>query len=82
MAWSFANERAGTFQLLGAVAVAGTGQTRPFTTELLRIDGSAGVQGALRFRQMLEHAGYSREAEVVASMLSADGRAGLPSPQG
>jgi len=79
MAWSFGNERAGSFQLFGAIAIAGTGQTRPFTTELLRLDGSAGVQAALRFRQMLEHAGYAREAEVVASMLAADGRAGLPS---
>ena len=75
MTWSFANEPAGSFQLFGAIAVAGTGQTRPFTTELLRLDGPGGVQGAVRFRQMLEHAGYHREAEVVASMLGTDGRA-------
>jgi Zn-dependent protease len=75
MTWSFANEKPGTFQLLGAIAVAGTGQTRPFTTELLRLDGLSGVQAAVRFRQMLEHAGYQREADVVASMLGADGRA-------
>ena len=66
MTWSFANEKPGTFQLFGAIAVAGTGQTRPFTTELLRLEGVGGVQGAIRFRQMLEHAGYQREAEVVA----------------
>jgi Zn-dependent protease len=80
MTWSFANERAGTFQLFGAIAVAGTGQTRPFTTELLRLDGLGGVQAAVRFRQMLEHAGYNREAEVVASMLGADGRAAQLAP--
>ena len=80
MTWSFANERAGTFQLFGAIAVAGTGQTRPFTTELLRLEGMAGVQGAMRFRQMLEHAGYHREAEVVTSMLGTDGRAAQLAP--
>jgi len=75
MAWSFANERAGTFQLFGAIAIAGTGQTRPFTAELLRMDGLGGVKGGVRFQQMLAHAGYQREAEVVAQMLTTDGRA-------
>jgi Zn-dependent protease len=75
MAWSFANEPPSTFQLLGAIAVAGTGQTRPLTTELLRMDGTAGVKGAMHFHQMLQHAGYEREAAVVESMLTVDGRA-------
>jgi Zn-dependent protease len=76
MAWAFANEAPGPSQVLGAIAVAGTGQTRPFVTELLRMDGQAGVRAAVLFRQLLAYAGYQREAEVVESMLAADGRAG------
>jgi Zn-dependent protease len=73
--WAFANEPAGPNQALGAVAVAGTGQTRPLVTELLRLDGVTGVQAALTFRTLLEFAGYQREAETVTAMLTADGRA-------
>jgi Zn-dependent protease len=76
--WAFANEPAGPTQALGAVAVAGTGQTRPLVSELLRLDGMTGVQAALGFRTVLEFAGYQREAETVTAMLTADGRAGLP----
>ncbi len=80
MTWAFANEPPGPFQIFGAIAVGGTGQTRPLTTELLRLDGTAGVRAAVRFRQMLEYAGYHREAEVVASMLGSDGRAAQLAP--
>jgi Zn-dependent protease len=79
IAWAFANDSSSPFLVLGAIAVAGTGQTRPLTAELLRIDGPAGVRGAQHFHQLLQHAGYGREAEAVASMLVADGRTSLPS---
>ncbi len=80
MTWAFANEPPGPFQIFGAIAVGGTGQTRPLTTELLRLEGTGGVRAAVRFRQMLEYAGYHREAEVVASMLGSDGRAAQLAP--
>ncbi len=76
MTWAFANEPPSPTQALGAVAVAGTGQTRPLVTELLRLEGMAGVQAAVRFQSMLTVAGYHREAEAVEAMLTADGRAG------
>jgi hypothetical protein len=76
MAWSLTNEPPSPSQALGVVAVAGTGQTRPLTSELLRMDGGTGVNAALAMRKVLEFAGYQREVEVVSSMLSADGRAG------
>ena len=76
MTWAFANEPASATQALGAVAVAGTGQTRPLVSELLRLEGMAGVNAAVSFRSLLEFAGYHREAETVTSMLTADGRAG------
>jgi len=79
IAWSFANDPTNPFLALGAIAAAGTGQSRPLTSELLRIDGPAGVRGAVHFHQLLQRAGYQREAEAVASMLAADGRAPLPS---
>ncbi len=76
MTWAFANEPAGATQALGAVAVAGTGQTRPLVTELLRLEGMAGVNAAVSFRTLLEFTGYQRDVETVTSMLTADGRAG------
>jgi Zn-dependent protease len=76
MTWAFANEPASATQALAAVAVAGTGQTRPLVTELLRLEGMAGVNAAVSFRSLLEFTGYQREAETVTSMLTADGRAG------
>ncbi len=76
MTWAFANEPPGPVQALGAVAVAGTGQTRPLVTELLRLDGMTGVRAALGLRTLLEFANYQREAETVTDMLTADGRAG------
>jgi hypothetical protein len=82
MVWAFANEAPGPSQVLGAIAIAGTGQTRPFVSELLRLDGGAGVAAAVLFHQLLEYAGYHREAEVTASMLAADGRAGRPGHPG
>jgi hypothetical protein len=82
MSWAFANDPGNTSLVLGAVAVAGTGQTRPMASELLRMDGSAGVQGALRLQQLLQFTGYQREAEAVGSMIAADGRAApLPRAQ-
>jgi len=78
MTWAFVNEPPGPTQALGAVAVAGTGQTRPLVSDLLAIEGMTGVQAALGFRTLLGVAGYHREAETVTSMLAADGRAGLP----
>jgi Zn-dependent protease len=76
MVWAFANEPPGSTQVLGAIAIAGTGQTRPFVSDLLRLDAPTGVRAAVLFRQLLEYAGYQREAEVAAGMLAADGRAG------
>jgi Zn-dependent protease len=79
MAWAFANEPPGPSQILGAIAVAGTGQTRVFTSELLRLDGDAGVRAALLFRGLLDYAGYDREVAEVTEILTVDGRAaGLP----
>jgi Zn-dependent protease len=75
MTWAFANDRPGPAQLLGAIAIAGTGQSEAFTAELLRLDGSAGVQGAVLFQGLLDYAGYGREAAQVTAMLDADGRA-------
>jgi Zn-dependent protease len=79
-AWSMANEVTGPSKLLGAIAVAGTGQTRPLMTELLRLDGDAGVRGALTFRQLLNYAGYQRELAIVDELLAADGRAARLAP--
>ncbi len=75
MVWAFANEPPGPSQILGTIAVAGTGQTRPFTTELLRFEGDTGVRAALLFRGLLDYAGYAREVSEVTDLLTADGRA-------
>ncbi|MGZ4692135.1 MAG: site-2 protease family protein [Acidimicrobiales bacterium] len=80
MTWAFANEPPGPSQVLGAIAIAGTGQSEAFTSELLRLDGGAGVQAAVLFHGLLDYAGYDREAAQVAAMLAADGRASHPRP--
>jgi Zn-dependent protease len=80
MTWSLTNEPASPSQALGVVAVAGTAQTRPLVAELLRMEGTAGVRAAIGLRSVLEYAGYTREAETVASMLTEDGRAAQLAP--
>ena len=75
MVWAFANEAPGPSQILGAIAVAGTEQTRAFTAELLRLDGDAGVRAALLLRGLLDYANYARQAGEVTELLTADGRA-------
>ena len=80
MTWAFANEPPGPSQVLGAIAIAGTGQSEAFTGELLRLDGGAGVQAAVLFHGLLDYAGYAQEATEVAAMLQADGRASRPQP--
>jgi Zn-dependent protease len=75
MTWAFANEPPGPSQVLGAIAVAGTGQTDVFTRELLALDGDQGVRAAVLFRGLLDYAGYDREANEAARLLEADGRA-------
>jgi Zn-dependent protease len=71
MTWAFANDPPGPAQLLGAVAIAGTGQTEPFTSELLRLDGGDGPGAAALFRGLLEYAGYQREVGQVSALLDA-----------
>lgn len=78
MTWAFANEPPGPSQALGAIAIAGTGQSAAFTQELLRLDGGTGVKAAVLFHGLLDYAGYDREAAEVAALLAADGRAGQP----
>jgi Zn-dependent protease len=80
MAWAFANEPAGPSQVLGAIAIAGTGQTPVFTGELLALDGDEGVRAAVLFRGLLDYAGYRRESADVAALLDADGRAARLAP--
>jgi Zn-dependent protease len=80
MVWAFANEPPGPSQVLGAIAIAGTGQTHVFTSELLRLDGDGGIPAAILLRELLDYAGYNREAAEVAAMLDADGRAGRLTP--
>ena len=80
MTWAFANEAPGPSQVLGAIAIAGTGQSEAFATELLRLDDGAGVQAAVLFHGLLDYAGYGQEAAGVASLLAADGRAGRVQP--
>ena len=75
MVWAFANEPPGPSQILGTIAVAGTGQTRAFTSELLRLEGDTGVRAALLFRGLLDYAGYDREVAEVTDLLTVDGRA-------
>jgi len=75
MVWAFANEPPGHSQILGAIAVAGTGQTGAFTAELLRLDGDAGVRAAVLFRGLLDYAGYTSEVSEVTALLTVDGRA-------
>ena len=74
MAWAFANEPPGPTQVLGAIAIAGTGQSAALTDELLRLEGTTGVAAAVLFHRLLEYAGYRDEAAVVASRLEVDGR--------
>jgi hypothetical protein len=80
MVWAFANEPPGPSQVLGAIAIAGTGQTQVFTSELLRLDADGGVPAAVLLRGLLDYAGYNREAAEVAAMLDADGRASRLTP--
>jgi stage IV sporulation protein FB len=75
MVWAFANEPPGPSHILGAIAVAGTGQAGVVTLELLRLEGDAGVRAALLFRGLLDYAGYDREVAEVTGLLTADGRA-------
>ena len=75
MTWAFANEPPGPSQVLGSIAVAGTGQTQTFARELLALDGDQGVRAAVLFRGLLDYAGYDREATEVAVLLETDGRA-------
>jgi stage IV sporulation protein FB len=80
MVWAFANEPPGPSQVLGAIAIAGTGQTQVFASELLRLDADGGVPAAVLLRGLLDYAGYNREAAEVAAMLDADGRASRLTP--
>ncbi len=80
MTWAFANEAPGPSQVLGAIAIAGTGQSTAFTQELLRLDGGSGVKAAVLFHGLLDYAGYDREAAEVAALLAADGRTSHPRP--
>jgi len=80
MAWAFANEPPGPSQVLGAIAVAGTGQAQAFTGELLALEGDQGVRAAVLFRGLLGYAGYDREAADVGALLDADGRAARLTP--
>ena len=80
MTWAFANEPPGPSQVLGAIAIAGTGQSATFVHELLRLEDGSGVQAAVLFHGLLDYAGYDREAAEVAALLAADGRAGQVRP--
>jgi hypothetical protein len=75
MVWAFANEPPGPSQILGSIAIAGTGQAGPFTEELLRLEGDGGVRAALLFRNLLDYSGYHREVAEVTALLQRDGRA-------
>ncbi|MEI7592629.1 MAG: site-2 protease family protein [Actinomycetes bacterium] len=74
MVWAFANEPAGSSQVLGAIAIAGTGHTELFASELLRLGGQVGPNATLVLHGLLNYAGYTREAQAVATMLESGER--------
>lgn len=68
IAWALVNEPAGPAKSLGAVAAAGAGQTDAVARELL-VMGSAGVESARLFGQLLDYAGYRDDAARVGALL-------------
>jgi stage IV sporulation protein FB len=72
LAWALANEPAGPAKSLGAVAAAGAGEAAAVARELLLL-GDQGVEGAQLFRQLLDYAGYHRDAAQVGALLAGPG---------
>jgi hypothetical protein len=70
MAWALAHDQHKPPKVLGAMAVAQSGQVGPVTTELLAM-GPVGVEAAVLLRDLLDYAGHQADAHQVNDLLTA-----------